>query len=91
MTVTIAGVEFDRVTYDDDADVLYLWRGEPRIPADSDASPEGHFLQFGDDGVVIAITIVNARWLLDEDGKIVITLPGGRFETSDLGDALAAA
>ena len=88
----IGGIEFDDVTYDRRGDVLYLWAGKPRRPAFDDASPEGHYLQFGEDGAVIAITIVNARWLLEQDGKIVVTLPdGSRLETSDLGDVLAAA
>jgi uncharacterized protein YuzE len=92
MIVRIDNIEFDRVTYDREADVLYLWVGTPRKPAFDDASPEGHYLQFGPDGSLIAVTIVNARWLLEQDGKIVITLPDGRLlETADLGDVLAAA
>ena len=92
MSVSIDGIEFDNVTYDREGDVLYLWAGEPRHPAYDDASPEGHYLQFGPDGSLIAVTIVNARWLLERDGKIVITLPDHRrLETSDLGDVLAAA
>ena len=92
MTVEIGGIVFDDVLYDREVDVLYLWAGEPRRPSDDDASPEGHYLQFGEDGSLIAITIVNARWLLEQDGKIVVTLPDGRrLETSDLGDVLAAA
>ena len=62
------------------------------MPAHDDASPEGHYLQFGEDGSLIAITIVNARWILDQEGKITITLPDGRrLEATDLGDVLAAA
>lgn len=91
MSVRIADIEFDDVTYDRVADVLYPWHGEPRRPAHDDASPEGHYLQFGEDGSLIAVTIVNARWLLERDGKIVITLPERTIETSDLGDVLAAA
>jgi uncharacterized protein YuzE len=91
MTVKIAGIEFDNVTYDREADVLYLWAGEPRRPASDDASPEGHYLQFGEDGSLIAITIVNARWILEQEGKVTITLPEHRIETTDLGSVLAAA
>ena len=91
MSVTIGGVEFDRVVYDDKGDVLYLHVGEPRSAVDFDESPEGHHLRFGPDGKLVGITIVNARWLLEQDGKIVVTLPDRRLETSDLGDALAAA
>lgn len=92
MSVKIGGIEFDHVVYYREGDVLYLWSGEPRKPASDDASPEGHYLQFGPDGSLIAITIVNARRLLEQDGRIVITLPDrSRLETTDLGDVLAAA
>jgi hypothetical protein len=87
----IDGIEFDNVTYDREVDVLYLWAGAPRRAAFDDASSEGHYLQFGEDGVPVAITIVNARWLLERDGKIVITLPGRRIEAHGLGPVLAAA
>jgi len=90
--VTIGGIVFDNVTYDRDADVLYLWAGEPRRPTSDDASPEGHYLQFGENGELIAMTIVNARWLDEQDGKIVVTLPdGSRLQSAAIGAALAAA
>jgi hypothetical protein len=72
--------------------VLYLWAGEPRRPAFDDASPEGHYLQFDEDGAPIAITLVNARWILDREGKVVVTLPSGdRLELDQLEPLLAAA
>lgn len=91
MIVTIAGIEFDNVLYDHEVDVLYLWDGEPRKPAYDDASPEGHYLQFGENGALIAITIVNARTIFDREGKIPITLPQRLIEATDLGAVLAAA
>jgi uncharacterized protein YuzE len=91
MSVKIGGIEFDRVNYYAEGDVLYLWVGEPRKSADSDESPEGHYLQFGEDGSLIAITIVNARTILEREGKLTVTLPSHQIETSDLGDALVAA
>jgi uncharacterized protein YuzE len=91
MIVKIGGIEFDNVSYDREVDVLYLWAGEPRRPAFDDASPEGHYLQFGEDGSLIAVTLVNARWILEQEGKITITLPERRIEATDLGEALAAA
>lgn len=89
--IKIAGVEFDDVTYDREGDVLYLWAGEPRRPARDDASPEGHYLQFGEDGALIALTIVNARRILEREGEIAITLPEQRIVSTDLGDVFAAA
>ena len=89
--VRIAGVEFDDVTYDREGDVLYLWSGEPRRPAFDDASPEGHYLQFGEDGALIAITIVNARRIFEREGKIPITLPEHQVEVTGLDAVLAAA
>ena len=91
MSVMLGGVEFDNVDYDREVDVLYLHVGEPSTAVDWDESPEGHHLRFGADGQLVGITIVNARWLLDEDGVIVITLPKRRIETRDLGDVLAPA
>ncbi len=89
--VKIDSFEYDNVTYDSEGDVLYLWSGEPRKPAYDDASPEGHYLQFGEDGALIAITIVNARWILEQEGKITITIPERRLETSDIGAVLTFA
>ena len=91
MSVRLGGIEFDNVDYDREADVLYLHVGEPSTAVDWDESPEGDHLRFGADGQLVGITIVNARWLLDEDGVIVITLPERRIETRDLGDVLAPA
>ena len=90
--VTIGGIAFDDVTYDREGDVLYLWAGKPRRPVSDDASPEGHYLQFGERGELIAVTVVNARWLLEQDGKVVVTLrDGSRLETADLPEVLAPA
>ena len=90
-TVKIAGIEFDRVVYDRDADVLYLHVGEPASAVDFDATPEGHHTRYGPDGSLIGLTIVNARWLLEQDGEIVVTLPEQTVRATDLGPVLAAA
>jgi hypothetical protein len=37
VSVTIAGIECDRVDHYAEGDVLYLWAGEPRNPAHDDA------------------------------------------------------
>ena len=90
-TVELDGIRFDEVEYDRAGDVLYL-RIAGRCPASDGAAEEAFYLQFDARGELIAITIAEARWLLEHEGKIVVTLPDGRrLETSDLGPALAAA
>ena len=91
MSVRIDDIVFDNVSYDADGDVLYLHVGSPRTAVDFDESPEGHHVRFGPNGELVGITILNARLILEEDGKIVVTLPDRRLETSDLGDVLAPA
>lgn len=89
-TVTIAGIAFDRVVYDRDADVLYLHVGEPHSAVDFDGTPEGHHTRYGPDGSLVGLTIVNARRLLEEDGEILVTLPEQKVRAPDLGAVLAA-
>jgi YD repeat-containing protein len=93
MSITIANITFDNVDYDAGADVLYLHRGDPRTAVDFDESPEGHALRYDASGQLVGITIVNARWLLEQDGKIEITLPPQHIDVvaAQLDDALAAA
>jgi len=88
MTVTIGNITFDHATYDERGDVLYLHVGERQAAADALGTPEGHAVRYNATGEVIGITIVNARWLLDRDGKITITIPE-RVDVS--ADALAPA
>jgi uncharacterized protein YuzE len=75
VTVKIGPYEFDHFAYDATGDVLYLRAGQSRSAADTFGTPEGHAVRFDDDGNVIGITIVNAKWLLERDGKIGITVP----------------
>lgn len=71
MTVTIGHLTFDNASYDEQGDVLYLHSGERQAAADSEETAEGHDLRFD----VIGLTIINARWLLDRQGEITVTLP----------------
>jgi len=75
MTITLGQLTFDHATYDERGDVLYLHAGEPQAAADADETPEGHAVRYAADGRVIGVTIVNAKWLLDQGQPIVITLP----------------
>ena len=55
MSVTIADIEFDRVEYDADADVLYLHVGDPSRAVDYDETPEGHAVRFDRDGNLVGL------------------------------------
>jgi uncharacterized protein YuzE len=94
MTVQIGNLTFDRVRYDAYGDVLYLHRGDPSDAVEFDASPEGHALRFDRDGDLVGVTIVNARWLLDHEGEITLTIPTPErlhLAPEQLRDALAIA
>jgi uncharacterized protein YuzE len=92
MSVQIGNLTFDRVRYDRDGDVLYLHRADPSSAVDFDASPEGHALRFNAAGELIGVTILNARWLLEHEGEVTITLPEQvHVSPIALQDALAAA
>lgn len=75
MTVKIGHLSFDNASHDEPGDVLYLHVGERQAAADSEETREGHVLRFDSDGRVIGLTIINAKWLLDLDGEIAVTLP----------------
>lgn len=83
MTIRLADLEFDHVTYDERGDVLYLSIGEPREANDSVVTPEGHVIRY-EGGDIVGITLINAKWLVERDGAINISLPIP-------GDQLAAA
>lgn len=86
MTVHIGPYEFNHVTYDRDGDVLYLSVGEPREPARQLATPQGHLVRYDESGDVIAITLVNAKWIAERDGEIEIPIT---LDAGDLAPALA--
>lgn len=92
MSVKIAGITFDRVRYDEDADVLYLHNADPSEVSRFDESPEGHHLRLDADGNLLGITIVRPRWLLENEGEITITLPERvSIQRDELSDALVPA
>lgn len=91
MTVTIGSITFDRVSYDREADVLYLSVGDPSLAVRFEESAEGHALRYDGQERLVGITIVNARELLDRGGAIVVTPPQLRVEADELAAALVAA
>lgn len=73
-TVTIGETTFDDISYDRDADVLYLSVGKPRPAAQTYGTPEGHAVRYDAGGHIIGITLVNAKLLLDR-GDVQVTVP----------------
>lgn len=88
MNVHIGPLVFDHADYDAEGDVLYLHVGSPRA-AEGEETPEGHVLRF-EPGTeqIIGLTLVNPRWLLDREGRLIVTVPE-KVEAS--ADELAAA
>ena len=92
MTITIGQTTFDHVVYDKTGDVLYLHVGDPSSADDFDETPEGHALRFDADGELVGVTIVNARWLMEKDAHLTITMPERvEVERSVLAQAIHAA
>ncbi len=91
MSLRFGGIEFEHVSYDQEGDVLYLRNGPSTDAVDWDESPEGHHLRYGADGQLVGITIVNARRLLEQEGRITVTLPQMQVEASDLEGVLMPA
>ena len=89
--VTIAGGSYHNVETASVGDVLTLHLADPRSPVDFEGTAEGDGTSYGPDGGLVGITILNARLRLEEDGKIVLTLPEQRVEVTELGDALVTA
>jgi uncharacterized protein YuzE len=75
MTVKIGPLTFDHASYDEQGDVLYLRIGQREAAADSEQTPEGHVMRFDAAGKIIGLTIINAKWLLERNGELIVTLP----------------
>lgn len=69
---TIETIDFDRVDYDREVDVLYLSHGDPRNAVDFDETPDGHGLRYDASGELIGVTVVGARRLVErhEDVRV---------------------
>jgi hypothetical protein len=75
--LTIDGATFDRYHYDEVADTLCFHTGPAAWAVDFDETAEDHHLRFDADGILLSLMICNARWLLDRDGAIEVTLRAG--------------
>lgn len=87
-TITIGDTTFDSVSYDRDADVLYLRVGQPQAAARTYGTPEGHAVRRDTTGRIIGITLVNARLLLDSPDVHVTVPPIGDVSRHELTRAL---
>lgn len=91
MSIVIAGIEFDHHGYDERGDVLYVdVEGYKGPSPGAYASPEGHGIEGDANGRVVAMTLVNVKWLIDRDGELRITWPDGHV-TRDARSAVFAA
>ncbi len=92
VNIHIGPLVFDQADYDADGDVLYLHAGTP-VRAEGEETPEGHVLRFEPGtGRIVGLTVINARWLLERDGRLVVTVPETvEASASELAPALATA
>lgn len=74
--IAICGVRFDRATYYEDGELLYLTKGVPLGPADDD-TPEGHVVFASDDGRVTGLLIQCPRQEIEHGGTLDVTLRAG--------------
>lgn len=91
LTIAIGPVVFDHADYDADSDVLYLHIGEPQ-EGEGEETPEGHVLRYAPGSQhIVGLTVVNAKWLLDRDGHLTVTIPEQvRTSADSLAPALLA-
>ena len=91
MTTTIAGIEFDRHHYDNRGDVLYLSVGQPREPSTAIETPEGHTVEYDEQGNVIGLVLLNVKRTLQSDGELTVSWPQAHLRADALEPALTAA
>jgi uncharacterized protein YuzE len=92
VNVKIGPLVFDHADYDPEGDVLYLHVVDPQ-DTEGEETPEGHVLRF-EPGTrhIVGLTVINARWLIDRDGHLTITIPETvQASADDLAPALALA
>lgn len=88
VNITIGPVVFDHADYDAESDVLYLHVGDPQ-EAEGEETPQGHVLRYAPGTHrIVGLTVLNAKWLLDRDGHLTLTIPE-QVQTS--ADSLAPA
>ena len=83
---------FDHADYDEAGDVLYLHIGAPQ-PGEGEENREGHVLRFAPGTQeIVGLTVINARRLIDQDGRLIVTVPETvEASAAELAPALHAA
>ena len=78
MAIQIADISFEFHDYDPRGDTLFIGVSGPSVrePDDTYDTPEGHFVELDERGSVVAIELMNPRWLLERDGHLMLTLEG---------------
>jgi uncharacterized protein YuzE len=74
VAVTIAGLEFEEVSYDLEADVLTIQRSGAESTVATGESREGDEIRFGADGGIVGMTIRRARERYLPQHRLTITL-----------------
>jgi uncharacterized protein YuzE len=92
VTIHIGPLVFDHADYDPEGDVLYLHVGAPQA-GEGEETPEGHVLRFAPGTQrIVGLTIINAKHVIDRDGRLVVTVPEPVEASADeLAPALQAA
>ena len=90
--VKIGSVVFDHANYDAENDVLYLGVGQPER-GEGETTPEGHVIRYAPGtNRIVGLTMLGPRRILEQEGRVVVTIPEAVETTADdLADALAAA
>ena len=91
MKLTIAGIEFNHHDYDDRGDTLYLNVGPPREPARALETPEGHTVEYDEEGAVLGLELLNVRWTLEREGTVTLTWPQAELSAQQLDPVMAPA
>lgn len=94
MITEVAGTRFDYHDYDARGDTLFLSVGGPRRepPHNAFETPEGHVVEYGESGELVAVELMNVRWTLEREGELTITWPEKhRVSSATLDPLLAAA
>ncbi len=91
MMITIAGIDFDYLDYDERGVVLFLHVGKPKEPpAKAFETPEGHTVEYDEHGAVVGLELMGVWRAVESGGELQLTWPPAHVAVSALLDAIAA-